>query len=155
MVVLPCKPSFLDDHLCNALSTKRLAALELLALETSKRIEDCSKHQEDGCDNQACGHGPDADPLYGAHHKVDGSAHVVGAKLADEFVEFRRGWADAEEKRYFNEYDDEGAYPTTLVRLETPCDRSEEVVQAYDAECDDKVGVEDVGDAQRKAQEYA
>jgi hypothetical protein len=86
----------LYDHLRNTLSTKRLAALELLPLDTRERVEDRSDHQEDGRDNQTRSLGPDADPLYNAHHSVDGSAHVVGTEFTDEGVELRGGWANAE-----------------------------------------------------------
>jgi hypothetical protein len=90
--------------------------------------------------------------LYNAHDTIDGSAHIVGAEFADEFVKFRRGWADAKKERYLNKYNDEGAHPATLVRSLGPV-RTQGVgtVQAYDAERNNKVGVEDVGDAQRKA----
>lgn len=84
-----------DDHLRDSLSTKRLAALERLALETSERIEDRGNQQENGRDNQASCHGPDADPLNGTHDKIYGGAHVVGAEFADEGIEFSRGRADA------------------------------------------------------------
>lgn len=114
-----CRDSLLllYDHLRNTLTTKRLAALELLALEASKRIEDGRKQQEDGCHNQAGSHGPDADPLNSAHHKVDGSAHIVGAEFSDEFVKLWRRRADAEEEWYLNKDDDEGAHPAMLVRF--------------------------------------
>jgi hypothetical protein len=126
----------LYNHLRNTLSAKRLAALELLALEAGKRIKDGRKQQEDGCHNQAGSHGPNADPLYSAHDEVDGSAHVVRAELPNEFVKLWRRRTDAKEERYLNKDNDEGAH------------------QANNTECNDKVGVEDVGNAQRKAQEY-
>jgi hypothetical protein len=107
-------PSY--DHLRNTLSTKCLATLKLLPLETSERVKDRRNHQEDGRDNQARGLGPYADPLYDAHHGVDGSAHVVRTKFTDEGVEFRRGRADTEEQRDFDEYDDEGVYSMAIVR---------------------------------------
>ena len=46
--MLPSSTSALYNHLGNSLSTKRLAALELLTLETSKRIEDGCEQKEDG-----------------------------------------------------------------------------------------------------------
>jgi hypothetical protein len=112
-----CVPALLlYDHLRNTLSTKRLTALELLTLEPSERIEDGRDHQKDGRDNQARSHGPDADPLYDAHHGVDGGAHVVGAEFTDEGVELRGGRADAEEQRDLNEYDEKGVDSMIPVR---------------------------------------
>lgn len=96
----------LYDHLRNTLSTQRLAALESLALEAGQRIENRRNQQEDGANNQARCLGPDADPLHGAHDKVYGGAHVVGAELADEGIELGGGRTDAEEERYFDENDD-------------------------------------------------
>lgn len=115
----------LYDHLSHALSSKCLAALEFLALEPSKRIENRSKQQEDGCYNQTGSLRPDADPLYSTHDKVNGSAHVVGAEFANERVEFGRGRADAEEQGYLNEDDDERADSVQCklaVTLSTPRD---------------------------------
>lgn len=120
---------FLYNHLCNALASQCLAALELLALESSKRIEDSSDQQKDCRNNQACCHGYDADPLYCTHGEIDSGAHVVRTEFANEGIELGGGWADAEEEGYLDEDDDEGAY------------------QADNAKSDHEVGVEDVGNS--------
>lgn len=99
----------------NTLSTESLAALKCLALETGESVEDRGDEQEDGCDNQACGHGPDADPLYSAQNEVDSSAHVVCLELADEGIELRGRWADTEKQRDFDENDDERRDSVSLV----------------------------------------
>lgn len=148
-------PSALYDHLCHTLATEGLAALELLALDACERIEYRGEQEEDGGNDQASSLWPDADPLYGAHDEVYGGAHVVGAELADEGVELGRRRADAEEERYLDEDDDEGAH--SVAALATFCWRKQRLdnVQADNAECDDKVGVEDVCDSEREAEEYA
>ena len=79
--------SALYDHLGDSLSSQRLAALELLALEAGKRIKDGCDQQEDGRNDQACSPGRNTGPLYGAHCRIDGSAHVVGAEFTDEGIE--------------------------------------------------------------------
>jgi hypothetical protein len=104
-----------DDHLRNTLSTQRLAALECLTLQASQGVENRSNHKDHGSSDQAGRLGPDADPLYGAHNKVYGGAHIVGAEFADERVELGRRWADAEEERYFDEDDDKGAYSVEAI----------------------------------------
>lgn len=109
-------PRALYNHLRNALAAERLAALELLALEAGERVEHRGQQQEDGRHNQARRHGPDADPLYGAHDKVDGGAHVVGAEFADKLIELGRRGTDAEEERYLDEDDDKRTHPALLVR---------------------------------------
>jgi hypothetical protein len=101
----------------NTLPAECLAALELLALKARQRIEDGCDQQEYGCNDQAGRLGPDANPLYGAHHEVYGGAHVVGAEFANEGVEFGRGWADAEEERYLDEDYDEGADSIRLISI--------------------------------------
>lgn len=47
----------------------------------------------------------DAQPLDQAHDPVNSCAHVVRSETADEGVEGWGRWADAEEKRYFDEYE--------------------------------------------------
>jgi hypothetical protein len=84
------------------MSAQSLAALERLALETSKRIEDGSER-------------PDADPLYSAQHGVEPSAHVIRLNLADEGIELRGRWADAEEQRNLDEDDEEGRHSVDVV----------------------------------------
>jgi hypothetical protein len=122
-IVWPChralvsipRTQLLYDHLRNTLSTQCLAALELLTLEASKCIEDGGDHQEHCGNNQASRLGPNADPLHRAHHKVDGGAHIIGAKFADKSIELWRGRADAKEERDFDEDDDERAHSVRVV----------------------------------------
>jgi hypothetical protein len=142
--------------LCDTLSTKCLAALELLSFDACQRIEHGSYQQKDGRNNQTGRLGPDAYPLNSAHYKVYGGAHVIGAELANESVELGRRWADAEEERDLDEDDDERTNSIQSIsgRLENQ-GRWEDDLQAYNAKGDDKVGVEDVGDSEREAQEYA
>jgi hypothetical protein len=89
------------------LSTQCLATLELLTFQTSQRVKDSREQEDYSCSDQAGRLGPDADPLHSTHHKVYGSAHVIGAELPDESVECGGRRADAEEERYFDEDDDE------------------------------------------------
>ena len=105
----------LDDHLGYALPAQSLAALERLALETSKRVEDGGEGQEDGADDQAGRLRPDANPLYSAQHGVEPSAHVVRLNLADEGIELGGRRADAEEQRNLDEDDEEGRHSVDLV----------------------------------------
>lgn len=100
----------LYDHLRDTLTTQGLAALELLALESSKRIEDGSYHQEDRSNDQARRLWPDADPLYCTHDKVDCGAHIIRAEFTDECVELGRCWADSQKQGDFDEYNDKGAH---------------------------------------------
>jgi hypothetical protein len=104
-----------DDHLRNTLSTECLATLECLALEASQCVEDRSDHKEHSGHDQACGLGPDADPLYGAHYEVYGGAHIIGAEFTDKRVELGRRGADAEEERYLDEDNDEGTNSVNYV----------------------------------------
>lgn len=97
------------------MSAQSLAALERLALETSKRVEDGSEGQEDGADDQAGRLRPDANPLYSAQHGVEPSAHVIRLNLADEGIELRGRWADAEEQRNLDEDDEEGRHSVDVV----------------------------------------
>ena len=108
-----CQPPLsilLYDHLRDTLSAERLAALERLALETSKRVEDGRKQQKECRDDQASHHGQQTEPLHNAHDQVDGSTHVVCLESANEAVEFGRRGTDAEEERYLDEYNDKGEY---------------------------------------------
>lgn len=106
---------FLDNHLGYALSTQGLAALERLALETSKRVEDGGEGEEDGADDQAGRLRPDANPLYSAQHGVEPSAHVVRLDLADEGIELGGCRADSEQQRDLDENDEEGRHSVDLV----------------------------------------
>jgi hypothetical protein len=77
--------------------TQRLAPLERLSLHTGQRIEHGRNKQHHRRCNQTRNINRDADPLYNAHDKVDGRAHVVGLEFADEVIEDGGGWADAQE----------------------------------------------------------
>lgn len=101
---LCCRRIVLYDHLRDTLSTERLAALERLPLDASKRVENSRNQQEDSGNHQASHQRPEADPLYDAHDEVDGCAHVVCLEFAYEGVEFSGCRADAEEERYLDEY---------------------------------------------------
>jgi hypothetical protein len=115
------------------MATQRLAALERLTLDASQRIEQGGDKEHDRGRNQTGGIYRNANELYDTHDTIDCRAHVIGFEFADEGVEFGRGWADAEEEWNFDEDDDEGADET------------------YDAEDDEEVEVEYVGDAEREA----
>lgn len=47
------RPHHLYNHLRNALTTQRLAALELLALDRRQQVEDGSKHEQHSRRNQS------------------------------------------------------------------------------------------------------
>lgn len=123
----------LDDHLRDALSTQRLAALECLALETSKRVEDGREEQDHGSSDQAGDSRGNASPLYCAHGGVESGAQKVGLELANESVEFGRRRTDPEEQRYFEEKDDRSVY------------------QAHDTKRNDPIGIEEVRYSEREA----
>ena len=76
----------LDNHLCNTLSTQRLAPHESLALEPSNKIADCRKHQHNRRGDQARGMSDNAKPLDQTHGTVDSCTHVVGGEASDEVV---------------------------------------------------------------------
>lgn len=76
-------------------------------------------------------------PLDDAHDEIDGGAHVICFEAADERVKGARGGTYPHQERYLDKQEDEGAY------------------QADDAEDDEQVEVEDVGDSESKAQNYA
>lgn len=140
------------------MAAQSLTRRELLLLQASKRIECRGNQQHDsGCD-QTCRVADEREPLDYAHCGVDGGAHVVGFEAADEGVEFLGGRADAQEEGDFDEDEDEAG---DAVR-----DRSAEMLrvgtmkpggcsQAQDAPEDDDVEVEDVGNAEGKAEDYA
>lgn len=117
----------LDNHLRNTLSTQGLAALKSLTLETSKRIEDGSKRQEDCADDQACCLRPNTDPLHSAQHGIEAGTHVVCLDLTDEGIEFGRRRADAKEQRDLNEDDEERGH-SALGQL---CQRRRGIVDTY------------------------
>ena len=94
----------LNNHLCNTLSTQRLAAHETLSLESSDKIAGCCKQQHNCCRDQARGINDDAEPLDQAHGTVDSCTHVVGSETSDKLVKGGRRRAYAEEQGYFNEY---------------------------------------------------
>ncbi len=87
--------SSLDNHLCDALSTKRLAAHKLLLFQSSECVACSSEGQHNGGCNQAAGINYDAQPLDQGHDTVDAGSHVVCREATDESVEFGRGGADA------------------------------------------------------------
>ena len=107
--------NLLDNHLGYTLSTQSLAALERLALETSKRVEDGGEGKEDGAYDQTGRLRPDADPLYSAQHGVESSAHVIRLNLADEGVELGGRRANTKEQRNLDEDDEEGRHSVDLV----------------------------------------
>jgi hypothetical protein len=117
----------LDNHLGNTLSTQGLTALERLALETSKRIEDGSERQEDGTDDQACCLRPNADPLHGAQHGIEAGTHVVCLDLADEGIEFWGRRANAKEQRDLDEDDEERGHSA----LGQHCQRCRGIINTY------------------------
>ena len=107
----------LYDHLCHTMSAQRLAPLERLSLHTGQRIEHGRNKQHHRRRNQTRNINRDADPLYNAHDKVDGRAHVVGLEFADEVIEDGGSWANAQEERDLDEDYDEGADSETGISL--------------------------------------
>lgn len=100
-------PQFLDNHLRNTRSSKRLARRETLSLQSSQRIECRRNEQEDGRGDQTADINNKTEPLYDAHDQIDGGAHIVGLESADELIELGRGWAYPEQKGNFDEEEDE------------------------------------------------
>lgn|SRR5687768_14066017 len=98
----------LDNHLRDTLSTQGLAADERLALDTRSEVAECRQSEEHSGSNQSAGAVKQAEEDNDGHDGVGGGAHVVRGDLADGIVEFRGGWADAEEKGNFDEEDQEG-----------------------------------------------
>lgn len=135
------------------MAAQRLAADEALALDARQRVEGGRQQQEDGGDDEAGRLHDDAQPLHQAHHEVDDRAHVVGLEAADERVELGRGRADVQQQRDLDEDDEERADAEGGVSQLSTYTSQTGVLQADDAEGDDGVGVEDVGDAQREAQD--
>jgi len=94
--------------------------------------------------------------LNNAHDGVDGGSHVVGLESADEAIEACTRWTDSEEERDLNEDENEpadageGLAARTRAGLEEP----ESVQQNHTPE-DDDVEVEDVGDPEGEAEDYA
>lgn len=151
-------PHALNNHLRDTLAAQSLTRRKLLLFQTSKRIE-CRGNQQhnSGCD-QTCRVADERKPLDYAHCGVDGGAHVVGFEAADEGVEFLGGRADAQEEGDFDEDEDEAGdavwgRSAGLLRLGSI--RLGDCSQAQDAPEDDDVKVEDVGNAEGKAEDYA
>lgn len=153
MTVTFACPHCLYDHLRDTLSAERLAALECLALESGKRIEDGCEHQHHSRCDQAARPLRNARPLYDAHAKVESGAEIVGLEFPDKSIELGRRRADAEEQRHFEEQNHGRVYSGTSQLC--VCDRGRHCSQAYDAKRNEETGVEEVGNAERKAQEYA
>lgn len=100
----------LYDHLCNTLTSERLASLECLSFDTREEVEAGREKQENRCGNQTGDLDRNTDPLNDTHHSVDGGAHVIGLESTDEGIERRRSWADTEKKRNLDEDDQEGIH---------------------------------------------
>lgn len=98
----------LNYHLRNACASQSLAADELLALETGKRVEDSGDEEEDGGSDQTGGSTDETSPLNCAKADVHGGAHPVGRDFANELIELAGGRADAEKEGHFDEEDDRG-----------------------------------------------
>lgn len=97
----------LDNHLGNTRAAKSLASNKGLALESSKAVADGRQQQENCRSNQARAHDNGAQKLDNGHGEVGACSNVVGADLADEFVEFGGRRADSEQQRHFDKQDDE------------------------------------------------
>lgn len=153
----------LHDHLRNTLATKRLTSGEFLLLEPSQRVESGRNEQHDSGSDQARRVADQREPLDHAHSRVDSGAHVVCFEAADEAVEGFRGRADAQEERDFDEDEDESGdaveqrerMVSGLALPKGPHSMDSGDVQANDTPQDDDVKVEDVGYAEREAEDYA
>lgn len=84
----PSAPSTirLNNHLSDTLPTKCLASGELVALDSSQKIEDGCNEQKDGRGNQTRGVSDQTEPLDQTHDGVNGSARVICREAADEVV---------------------------------------------------------------------
>ncbi|KAB8338737.1 hypothetical protein FH972_021682 [Carpinus fangiana] len=104
-----------DDHLRHSLTPKRLAANEALSPDTCERVEE-RRNEQNNCRGEQAGRtsGDQCQPLHNAHNQVDGGAHVVGLKAADEGVELGRSRADAQQQRDLDEEDDGRACPAAV-----------------------------------------
>lgn len=76
-----------NNHLCNALSTQRLAPHETLALQTSNEIAYRCEEKDDGRSNQAGGIESQTEPLCKTHGTIYARPHVVGREASDKIVE--------------------------------------------------------------------
>lgn len=101
----------LYNHLRHPRSTKRLASHKRLALDRRQDVAETRDRQEDAGDNEGRGAADAGQEDDDSHDAVGGGAHVVGRDLADGVVEGRRGRADAEKERHFDEEDHEGEAP--------------------------------------------
>ena len=95
-----------NNHLRHTLAAQRLAPDKVLALDGGRQVAQRRDGQENGRGDQARGHGDDGQPLHRTHDGVRAGAHVVCRDAADGGVKARRGRADAEEQRDFDEEDD-------------------------------------------------
>lgn len=75
---------------------KCLTSHKPLPLKSSNSIAYRCQQQHDRGSNQARWICNDTKPLDQAHGSVDGGAHVIGGKTADEVVKGGRGGADAQ-----------------------------------------------------------
>jgi hypothetical protein len=141
--------SALDDHLRDALSTQRLAALERLALETGKCVEHGREQQNYSSGDQTGDPRGNASPLYCAHDGVEAGAQEIGLEFADESIELGRRRTDSEEQRNLEEQDHGRVY--SVRTLEAVCDKVLLYLQAYDTKRNDPIGVEQVRYSERKA----
>lgn len=95
--------------MCDALPSKRLTAHELVLSHCRDGVADGRYQEEHSCRDQAGRMADQTKPLDQTHNSIYGSAHNRGGEFADEVVEFAAGRAYAEEERYFDEEDYEGA----------------------------------------------
>lgn len=100
--------SDLNNHLCDALAAKSLAANKGLALDASEEVADGSQREEDTGSDKAGSIDDRAKELDDGHDGVGGGAEVVGRDLADEAIELAGGRADAEEQGNLDKEDEKG-----------------------------------------------
>lgn len=85
-----------NDHLRNTLTAECLAADELLAPQTSQRVEDGGDSEHDSGGNETRGAGDETNPLDSTHSGIHSGAHVIGGEAADEGIELGGCGADTE-----------------------------------------------------------
>jgi hypothetical protein len=145
-----------NNHLRNALPSKRLTIHKCLSPNTSQKIAQRGSQQHDRRSNQASDSRNDGQPLNKAHDAVDGRTHVIGLETADEAIEGGAGRADAQEEGDLDEENDEGADAATYLLVDGLGEGGLRVdEQADHAEEDHPVELEDIGDPEREAEDDA
>lgn len=98
------------NHLCDALTAKRLAPNERLAPDGGEQVAEAGQGEQHAGGNEAGVVDDGAQELDDAHDSIGRRSRVVGRDLADGVIELARRGADPEQEGDLNKEDNEGRH---------------------------------------------